>query len=242
MLKKFRDVFVNSFAFYLAIELVEDLIEHLITFGISSLILKCLATFSVVSVNYSTKAIIKTMVRKITYKEGNDKVNKLKQFFTWIYCNKKTLGGYVTAIGTAVVASLDGTGVTDVGSLAPLFVSGFNITPILFYVVLALVNLLGVSDKGWEKIVEFFSRKKEEKAVKEAKAIEKEAKKEILAERKLANQTKAEKEKAEAKAEEDAKAKAEKEKAEAEHKAKVEEAKKNLLLAEVENNSNQNNA
>ena len=237
-MKKFRDLFVNSFAFYLAIELVEELIENLITVGISSIILKVLATFSVVTVNYATKIAIKSMVKQITYKEGNDKVNKIKEIFTWIYCNKKTLGGYITAIGTAVVASLDGTGVIDVGSLAPLLINGFNITPILFYVVLALVNLLGVSDKGWEKIVEFFSRKKEEKAVKEAKAIKKEARKEIVAERKLANQTQAEQEKAKAKAEEDARAKAEKAKAEAEHKAKVEEAKKDLLKEEAENNQN----
>ena len=242
MLKKFRDVFVNSFAFYLAIELVEDLIEHLITVGISSLILKCLATFSVVSVNYATKATIKAMVKKITYKEGNDKVSKLKQFFTWVYCNKKTIGSNIATIVAAVVGSLGCTGVIDVNSLAPLLINGFNITPIIFIVVLALVNLLGVSDKGWEKITEFFSRKEEEKAVKEAKAIEKEAKKEIVVQRKLENQTQAEQEKAKAKAEEDAKAKAEKEKAEAEHKAKVEEAKQRLLLAEKENNDNQNNA
>lgn len=242
MLKKFRDVFVNSFAFYLAIELVEDLIENMITIGISSLILKCLATFSVVTVSYTTKAAIKTMVKKITYKEGNDKVEKIKKVFTWIYCNRKTLGGYVTSIGTAVVASLGCTGVIDVNSLAPLLINGFNVTPIIFFVVLAVVNLLGVSDKGWEKIIEYFSRKKDEKAAKEARAIEKEAHKEIIAERKLANQTQAEQEKARAKAEEDARAKAEKEKAEAEHKAKVEEAKRNLLRAEKENNNNQNNA
>lgn len=240
-MKKFRDFFVNSFAFYLAIELVEDLIENLITVGISSLILKCLATFSVVTINYATKSAIKVMVKKITYKEGNDKVEKIKKVFTWIYCNKKTIGGYITAIGTAVVASLDGTGVIDVGSLAPLLINGFNITPILFYVTLALVNLLGVSDKGWEKIVEFFTRKKEEKEQKEVKAIEREAKKEIVIQRKLDNQTQAEQEKARAKAEEDAKAKAEKERIEAEHKAKVEEAKQRLLLAEKDNND-QNNA
>lgn len=222
-MKKFREFFVNSFFFYLAIELVEEVIEDLIAVGISSLLIKGISTFLVVSLTQGTKVVIKRTIKKITYKEGNDKMSKLKSFFQWIWANKCTLGG----IGVGALTVISGTGVIDVSALPELLIGTFNITPIIYYGVLGLLAVVcAFFPETWDK---FQKRIEASKSEKEAKAIQKEAKKEIAEAQKLANQTQAEQEKAQAKAEADAQAKAEKEKAEAEHRAKVEEAKAKLL-------------
>jgi hypothetical protein len=152
-------------------------------------------------------------------------MSKVKQFFTWVWCNKKTLLGTAS---TAVI-TLSGTGVIDVNGIAPLYVGGFNITPMVYYGCLAVISLFGVFGKGIESIKTFFERVGLIKAEKQQNAIIKEAEKEIKAEQKLANQTQAQQEKAQAKAQAEAQAKAEKEKADAEHRAKVEQAKAKLL-------------
>jgi hypothetical protein len=224
-MQKFKEFFINSFFCYLAIELVEEMLEELIAFGIASLFIKGLSTLLVVSITQSIKVAIKTLVKKFTYKEGNDKMDKFKQFFTWIKSNKKTI------LGTAstAVAALSGTGIIDISILPELPVGGFNVTPILYYGVLLVFALIGVFGKGLESIKEFAERVKKIKAEKEKRAIEKEAKAELKAEEKAASQTQAEKEKADAKKAADEKAKAEKEQAEKEHRLKIEEAKAKLL-------------
>ena len=224
-MKKFKEFFVNSFFYYLAIELVEEVLEDLIAFEISKIIITGLSTFLTVAVSYAGKLWLKKIIKQITYKEGNDKVNKIKQFFTWVFCNKKTIVGTAS---TALLA-LGGTEVIDVNALPVLDVGGFNLTPVLYYVLLGGFSLLGVYGKGLEKIKTFFERMGVIKAQKEQRALVKEAKKQLANEEKIANQTQAEQEKARIKAEEEAKAKLEKERAEAEHKAKVDEIKAKLV-------------
>ena len=235
-MKKFRDIFFNSFLYCLAIELVEELLEELIAWGISNFITwaitKALSAVIVVTLTQTTKLVIKKIIKQITYKEGNDKMNKLKKFFSWIWANKCTLGG----IATGAVTVISGVGVIDVNSFPELLIGGFNITPVLYYGILGILAI--VCSFFPESIEKFAKRIAEKKADKEAKAIEKEAKAEIKAEEKLANQTQAEAEKTKAKEDAEAQAKAEKEKAEAEHRAKVEEAKAKILAQA--NNTNQN--
>ena len=156
-------------------------------------------------------------------------MSKIKKFFTWLWSNKKTL----TGVASTAVISLSGTGVIDVTTLPELAVGGFNITPILYYGVLLVLACIGVFGKGLESIKEYAERISAEKSEKAEKAIMKEAKAELKAEQKLANQTQAQQEKATAKEEAKKLADAEKQKAEAEHKAKVEEAKAKIL---AENN------
>lgn len=225
-MKKFKEFFVNSFFAYLAIEIVEEMLEEVITFGLSALLIKGVSTLLVVSLTQGAKVSIKVLVKRFTYKEGNDKVEKVKKFFVWIWSNKKTLLG----IGSGVLMVVSGSGAIDVNSFPALLVGGFNITPIIYYVVLGILSLIGVTGKGFETIQEFAERLGVIKAKKEEKQIEKEAKKELKAEEKNANQTQAEQEKAAAKAAAEAKAKAEAEKAEAEHRAKVEAVKEKLKL------------
>lgn len=214
-------------------EMVEELLENLIAYALSSavalFITKAISTIAIITatqgIKVSLKRLLTPMIKELTYKEGHDKMSKVKQFFTWIWCNKKTL------VGTAstAVLTLSGTGVIDANSIAPLYVGGFNITPVVYYGCLAVLALLGVFGKGIESIKIFFERVGLIKAEKEQNALIKEAKKEIKLEAKLANQTQAQQEKKLAKEEAEKKAKEEKETAEAEHKAKVAEIKAQLL-------------
>lgn len=200
-------------------EMVEEALEGLIAYALSSVVAifvtKVLSTFAIVSATQGIKVTIKRFLvpffKQLTYREGHDKMSKVKKFFTWIWCNKKTL------LGTAstAVMGLSGTGVIDVNSILPLYIGSFNVTPVIYYVCLAVLALLGVFGVGIEKIEEFFERIGLIKKAKEEKKILKEAKKELKAEQK-----------------QDDTKKQEEEKAQAEHKAKV-EAVKAKLLAEL---------
>lgn len=223
-------------------EMMEELLEEAIAFGITSFITKALSTLVVIGITQITKRalirICKPIIKSFTYKEGNDKMDKVKKFFSWIStgfkwinANKKSL----TGIASGAVMTLSGAGVIDVSALPELPINGFNITPILYYGVWLVLALIGVSGKGFESIKAYAERKAQEKAIKVQKAIDKEAQAEIKAEQKLANQTQAQKEKETAKKEAEEKAKAEKEKANAEHRALVEQAKAKFI---AENNKN----
>lgn len=200
-------------------EMVEEALEGLIAYALSSVVAifvtKVLSTFAIVSATQGIKVTIKRFLvpffKQLTYREGHDKMSKVKKFFTWIWCNKKTL------LGTAstAVMGLSGTGVIDVNSILPLYIGSFNVTPVIYYACLAGLALLGVFGVGIEKIEEFFERIGLIKKAKEEKQILKEAKKELKAEQK-----------------QDDTKKQEEEKAQAEHKAKV-EAVKAKLLAEL---------
>lgn len=214
-------------------ELVEEGLESLIAFCVSEVVtifvVKALSTLAIIGITQGIKVCIKRfltpLVKTLTYKEGFDKMNKIKQFFTWLWCNKKTL------IGTAAtaVAGLSATNVIPADQLPALDVYGINITPFIYYACLAILALLGVFGVGIEKVEDFFNRMGLIKAKKEEKAIEKEAAKEIAEEEKKANQTQAQQEKAAAKAQAEAELRAKQEQEQAEHRAKVEAAKEKLL-------------
>lgn len=219
-------------------EMVEELLEEAIAYCVSSVfalfIVKTISTLAIVATTIGLKSLLKRLfkpiIKTLTYKEGNDKMTKVKKFFTWIFANKKTLIGTLSAS----VMTLSGTGVIDVSALPDLTIKGFNITPVLYYGVLAVLALFGVFGKGFEKIEEFFARMKVVKAEKEQNAIVKQAEKELKAEQKKANQTQAQQEKNQAKEDAINKAKAEKEKADAEYRAKVEKAKAELKAKQSE--------
>lgn len=229
----------TMFAWEMVEELIEEAIAHLITSVTIMFAIKVFSTFGIIAITQAIKSVGKKLVlkvvKKITYKEGNDKMQKVKNFFLGVWANKKTICG--TIASAVMVAS--GSGIIDVSGFAPINIGGFNITPVIYYLALGVIAVLGVFGKGAESIKTFFERIGLLKAEKEAKAIEKEAKRELKAEEKLANQTQAEQEKAKAKAEYEAKLKAEKEKADAEHKAKVDEAKKKII---AENNAKQDSS
>ena len=222
---KAKKLIAHSAIAYLAIELAEELLEELIALGISSFFVKISSAFIIVGLTQGVKLAIKKIVKMITYKEGNDKVEKLKTIGKWLWANKKTLGG---TLSVALIGA-SGAGLIDVSGLPELLIAGFNITPILYYVFLGVFALIGVYGKGLEKIADFFARVGLIKAKKAQDKLRQEALNEIKADEKLANQTQAEQEKAEAKAKHEEEMKAQKEKAEAEHKAKVAELKAQIL-------------
>jgi hypothetical protein len=159
-MKKIRDFFYNSFLYVLAIELVEEVLEELIAWWISGflfwIVMKALSAVIVITLTQTTKVLIKRLIKDITYKEGNDKVNKIKQAFTWLFANKKSLIG----VGSSAVAVLSGTGVIDVAGLPELMIGTFNVTPVLFGLLVCAGLLLGVTGKGFESIKTYFARKK----------------------------------------------------------------------------------
>ena len=237
-----RKLFSSSgWAFFVMFvwEIVEELLENLIALGVSSVfavfVAKALSTLAIVTATTGIKKMVYRFLfpffKKILYKEGYDKMEKLKKFGSWVVANKCTLLG----IGTGALVTFSGAGVIDVNSFPALVIGSVNITPILYYLVLGALAI--VASFFPETIEKFKARIAEKKAEKEAKAITKEAQKELVAEEKLATQTQAEKEKAEAKRLAEEKAKAEKEKAEKEHRAKLELAKAELRKKQAEKNN-----
>lgn len=223
-MRKVLEFFKGTFLYCLAIELVEEGLEELIAWEISNLISKALSALLVVGITQAIKLLIKKIVKHITYKEGNDKVEKLKKFFSWIWANKCTLGG----IATGAVTVISGLGVIDVSTFPELLIGTFNVTPVIYYGLLGILTI--ICSFFPETVEKFVARIKEAKQAKEDAKIEKQAVKELKQEQKTANQTQAQAEaqakKEQAKAEQEAKAKAE---AEA-YRAKV-EAKKAELQA-----------
>lgn len=227
--KKF---FVNFVCYYLAIEIVEEIIEEFIAVNITNVIVNILLKGATALVVFSSKTGLKTLikffVKKITYKEGNDKVQKLKALWNWFVANKCTIGGVACGAVTAVT----GAGVINVDTLPALMIGAFNITPILYGLILGALTIL-VSFFP-ETVKKYKERKEAQKAEKEEKSIVKQAKKEIAQEEKAKNQSEAQKEKEQAKAQAEQKAKEEKDKADAEYKAKVDAAKAELLAKMAE--------
>lgn len=206
-------------------ELLEEGLETFIALVISSacaiFVVKALSTLGVVvapqGIKVAVKRFLVPFIKKITYKKGNDKVEKVKKFFSWVWSNKKTLLGSLLAVVSGVLTAI-ATNADLIMDLPALTFLGINWTAVIFGVLVFAGVEVGVVGKGFETIAQHQERTAVLKAKKEQKAIEKQAKKEIKAEEKLANQTQADKEKAK-----------EKEIADAERKAKVEAVKAKIL-------------
>ena len=56
-MQKFKEFFINSFFCYLAIELVEEMLEEALAVGISNIIIKGASTLLVVSLTQSFKVV-----------------------------------------------------------------------------------------------------------------------------------------------------------------------------------------
>lgn len=211
-------------------ELLEEGLETLIAFAISSVcaifVVKALSTLGVVVATQGIKVAVKRFlvpfIKKITYKKGNDKMEKVKKLFSWVWANKKTLLGSLLAVVSGVLTAI-ATNADLIMDLPALTFLGINWTAVIFGVLVFAGVEVGVVGKGFETIADYKDRIAVAKAEKEEKAIEKQAKKEIKTEEKLANQTQADKEKAK-----------EKEIADAERKAKVEAVKAKILAEKVE--------
>lgn len=79
-----------TFFIALIMELFEETIEETIAIGIVIIIDKAVSTLLVVGLAQTGKLLIKRLIKTITYKEGNDKVKFLKNYFTLAWGNKVT--------------------------------------------------------------------------------------------------------------------------------------------------------
>lgn len=223
---------LTMFIWELLEEGLENLIAYLISSAVAIFVAKAFTTLGIILATQGLKTLIKRFlfpqILKLTYKDGNDKMEKLKKFGNWLNANKFTLLG----IADGAVIAISGAGLINVSAFAPLYVGSFNITPVLYYLVLGAIAVwASFFPESYDK---FKRRIDEYKAEKEAKNIERVAKKELANEKKSQNQTQAQQEKAQAKAQADAIAKAEKEKAEREFRAKVDAEKSKLRQAEAQ--------
>lgn len=183
-------------------EMVEEMIEEVIATTITWLIGRIISVLFVILLTQGTKAIgkglyrvIKRVVKSITYKEGNDKMTKIKNFFAKakkvltenvIYANKLTISGWASVI----VMTLEGTDIINVINVLPeVSVLGFNVMPYLYVGVLAILSMFGIGKQGLESVQTYMARIKERDEAKTAKANE-------LAKQKEVNKIKKEKIKA----------------------------------------------
>lgn len=229
-MKKIKELFVNSFVFYLAIDLVEELLEEFFAFGITWIFTKALSTFAVVLITTFGKTMIKDVVKRITYKEGNDKMKALHNFWTWLK------GNYLPILGTAsaAVTALGGTGVIDVTTLPVLDIAGFNITPIAYYIIFGVLSILGISKTGWQKVAVYLENANIKKIAHENKLAYKTAKKRIKTEEKEAKLSQAAQDKKTAKEEAEKIKQEEKKKADDAFEAKVQAQIAEIKKAQAE--------
>lgn len=230
----FKEVFVKIFCTYLAIELVEELLEELIAFGVTWVFTKAISTLTVLIITQGSKTIIKLIVKRITYKEGNDKMKALKTFWTWLK------GNYLPILGTAsaAITTLSGTGVIDVSVLPALEIASFNITSLLYYLIFGTLSILGISKPGWQKIATYLENLGIKKAIKEDALAEKTAKKRIKAEEKEAKLSQAAQEKKTAKEAAEKTKQEEKQKADEAFEAKVAAKMADIKRAQAESANN----
>lgn len=187
-------------------ELIEEGIESLIAVMLSSalalFLIKAISTLGIVVATQTIKVLIKRFlypcIKTLTYKEGNDKMNLLKKYWTKVWGNKIT--GATAGIGFA--------GLSYFQTIVPFAHHCWWIALIMFVVFYNIAIFF-----GGETLGQIQERLAQATLKKEEQAIIKEAKKKLAQLEKVASQTETEKAKAEA----DAKAKAE-------HDAKVQEA------------------
>ena len=195
-----KDLFQGSgltFIVVFAMEMLEEGLENLIALGISTLFSTVLIVVFTQATKIGLKKLIKwTMpfVKKLIYKEGDDKVKALKNYWTKVWGNKIT--------GTSV--GLGFAGISYFQNLIPYAHHCFWIALIVFVVFFNLGIFF-----GGETLTQIQERLASAVLKKEEKEILKEAKKRLAQLEKQATQSEAEKQKAtaeaKAKAERDAK-------------------------------------
>lgn len=196
-------------------ELVEEGLENLIALMISGafafFIVKAMSTFCIVLTTQGIKVLIKSClfpyIKSLTYKEGNDKVKALKNYWTKVMGNKIT--GSISGLGFA--------GISFFQTFVPFATHNWWIA-LLVFVVFFNVGVFF----GGETLNQIEERLAKATLTKEENSILKEAKKKLAQLKKQETQTETQKAKADA----DAKAKAERD-------AKVEQA---MAKLKAENN------
>lgn len=184
-----KDVFQGSgltFVVVFAMEMLEEGLENLIALGISTLFSTVLLVVLTQASKIGLKKLIKWMmpfVKKLIYKEGDDKVKALKNYWAKVWGNKIT--------GTSV--GLGFAGVSYFQTLVPFAHHCWWIALIVFVVFFNLGIFF-----GGETLNQIQERLANATLKKEEKDILKEAKKKLAQLKKQETQSEAERLKAEA--------------------------------------------
>lgn len=201
--------------------------EELIAWSLSWIVTKAISIIFAVTITQSIKLIVKKLIKQITYRNGGDKMEKLKQFFCklgeWFKTNPITIA--------TSGANLAGSGAVGMGIYIAFNYFGWELPDWAMYLIIGVASVglaclteWGILCKGWETKAEKAVRLAAIAAAAEAKRIEAEAAKQAAAmqaeEARLAAEAKAQLE-AEEKAKEEARAAELKRLAEQEHAAKV---------------------
>ena len=182
-------------------EILEEMLENIIAFGISAIFSTIFLLLATQGIKLCIKKVIRFLVpivKQYTYKEGNDKVKFLKNYWTKVWGNKIT--GTSVGIGFA--------GFSYFQTFMPVLTHNWWIALIVFVVFFNLAVFF-----GGETLNQIQERLTQSTLKKEEQAIIKEAQKRLKQIEKTATQTEAEKLKNEAK-----------EKANAEKEARVQKA------------------
>lgn len=141
-----------TFLIVLFMELFEEALEEAFAIGITFLISKAVSTLLVVGLTQTVKVFIKRLIKSITYKEGNDKVKYLKNYWALVWGNKIT----------GVTAGVLGAGLAYYQSLLPQF-SG-----IWYYALIAFVFTYNIAIiLGGEALSQILDRYAQAKLAKE---------------------------------------------------------------------------
>lgn len=261
--------YIKSIALLLIYGILEELLEEAIALGISALVAKAISLIVMVIftgiIKVSTTSVIKgvivllkPVVKKMTYKKGNDKTQKLVTFFRSIFkMDKKDtkkvdiknffvrLFAYLkrnvktnTATITNLISSLGAGALTTGGFIVgkvqipewSVYVIGVIVTVVMF-----VITQLGVKGKGTESQDEYDTRRQAEAEAKKAKQAEKAKAKAEKQEMEEIKRQLAEEAEAEAKAREEAEAEIRNNELELERKQEEEKkvAERNNKIAEI---------
>lgn len=190
-----------TFTVVFAMEMIEEGLENLIALGISTLfstvLLVCITQLTKIGLKRLIKFLM-PFVKQLIYKEGNDKVKALKNYWTKVWGNKIT--------GTSI--GLGFAGVSYFQTLIPMAHHCWWVALIVFVVFFNLGVFF-----GGETLNQIQERLASATLKKEEHEILKEAKKKLAQLEKEATQSEAERQKANAEA-----------KAQAEREAKINQA------------------
>lgn len=175
-----------TFTVVFAMEMIEEGLENLIALGISTLfstvLLVCITQLTKIGLKRLIKFLM-PFVKQLIYKEGNDKVKALKNYWTKVWGNKIT--------GTSI--GLGFAGISYFQTLVPFATNCWWIALIVF----AVFFNLGIFFGG-ETLTQIQERLASAVLKKEEKEIIKEAKKRLAQLEKITTQSEAERQKAEA--------------------------------------------
>ena len=200
--------FAKGFTLLLTYEVIEELLEEAIAWTITTVVARAISFLVVVLLTQTTKVtikglakgltvLLKPLVKKITYKTGNDKVDKIRRiyktmknaitkFFAFVVRNKNS----ILATTTAFLASIGVGGAVDTG----MIFAGVALPKYAYYlialgvaIVMFVPTFIGVKGAGYENQKEYDERlakqqaeKDEKKALKEAEARAKEEEQALL--------------------------------------------------------------